>query len=289
MFVGGKATKRSKLSPNVSELARKTIEATKLVLQARLKIHVIDAEWRMYDVPPGELEELLGLFPNIKTYITLAARRRDVDQLLNLYVPVIEEFENAGLCVVAGNKAYLDEDEASRSAYKSIKRVLHQLSGRVSSILLGVEGIESKLNYVVKAYSGITPFFLYDEEKLGLIEKCYERGLECAVYVPYAIDRPPADVVVALADYALRRKWLRDRLIEMGYDVPSTLNFMSVPPRLIEVLQEAVSRLSIYGTKNEVVGKIRELRSYGVSMFVGLPIFDTPDQVLALGECIRNA
>ncbi|MEM2534418.1 MAG: hypothetical protein QXD12_01285, partial [Candidatus Nezhaarchaeales archaeon] len=228
-------------------------------------------------------------FPNVKTYITLAARRRDVDQLLSLYIPVIEEFGNAGLCVVAGNKAYLDEDETSQSAYKSIKKVLHQLSGRVSSILLGVEGIEKKLDYVIETYSDVTPFFLYDEEKLNLVEKCAERGFECAIYVPYAIDKPLTNVVRALAEYALRRKWLRERLIEMGYRIPPTFNSINVPPKFAEVLEKAVSRLSIYGTKNEVVGKIRELRSYGVSMLVGLPIFDTPDQVLALGECIRRA
>ncbi|MEM0233661.1 MAG: hypothetical protein QXL22_06550 [Candidatus Nezhaarchaeales archaeon] len=289
MLVGGKATKRSKLSPNVSELAGKTKEVTKLVLQARLKIHVIDAEWRMYDVSPGELEGLLGAFPNVRTYVTLAARRRDVDQLLSLYIPVIEEFGNAGLCIVAGNRAYLDEDESSQNAYKSIKRVLHQLSGRVSSILLGVEGIEKKLDYVIETYSDVIPFFLYDEEEFNLIEKCSKHGLDCAVYVPYAIDKPLTDVVRALAEYALRRKWLKERLIEMGYRTPPTFNSINVPPKFAEVLEKAVSRLSICGTKNEVVRKIRELRSYGVSMLVGLPVFDTPDQVLALGECIRSA
>lgn len=288
MLIGGKATKRSKLDSNVCEVAKKTMEVAKLVSQARLKIHVIDAEWRVYDIPPGELEELLGSFPNIKTYVTIAARRRDVNQLLSLYVPVIEEFGNAGLCIVAGNKAYLDGDEASQSAYEPIKRILDQLRGRITRILLGIEGIEEKLDYVAKTYSEVVPFFLYDEEKLSLIDEYSKRGLECAVYVPYAVDKPREDVVKALADYALRRKWLRKRLFEMGYSVPSTLNPSSIPPKLTSVLQKAVSRLSIYGTKREVVEKIRELRSHGVSMLIGLPVFDAPDQVLAFGECINS-
>lgn len=288
MLVGGKATKRSKLSSNISELARKTMEVTKLVSQARLKIHVIDAEWKMYDVSPGELEKLLGSFPNVKTYITLAARRRDVDQLLSLYIPVIEEFGNAGLCIVAGNKAYLDEDEASQSACKSVKKILDQLRGRISKILLGVEGIEKKLDCVAKAHPEVMPFFLYDEEKLNLIEKCSQRGLECAVYAPYAIDKPSIDVVKALADYALRRKWLKESLAEMGYSITSTLNPTNIPLKLAEVLERAISRLSIYGTRSEVTEKIRELRSYGVSTLIGLPVFDTPDQVLAFGECIKS-
>lgn len=287
MFVGGKATKRSKLDSNISELMRKTIEVTKLISQARLKIHVIDAEWRTYDVPPGELEELLGLFPNIRTYVTIAARRRDVDQLLSLYIPIIEEYGNAGLCVVAGNRTYLDEEEASKSAYKSIKKVLDQLKGRSLKILLGVEGIESRLDYVVKAYPEVVPFFLYDKEKLELVEEYSRHGFECAVYVPYAIDKSSTDVVRALADYALRRRWLRKKLTEMGFRIPSMFG-SAIPPKLIDVLQEAVSRLSIYGTKSEVVEKVKELRSHGVSMLIGLPIFDSPDQVLAFGECINN-
>lgn len=288
MLIGGKATKRSRLSSDVSELMRKTIEIAKLVSQARLKIHVIDAEWRAYDVPPGELEGLLGLFPNVKTYITIAARRRDVDQLLSLYIPIIEEFGNAGLCVVAGNKTYLDDDEALRSAYESIKKVLDQLRGRSLNILLGVEGIEKKLDYVARAYPGVMPFFLYDEEKLGLVEECSKRGLECAVYVPYAIDKPLTDIVKALADYALRRRWLREKLIEMGFNIPSMFNLVNMPPKLVDVLREAVSRLSIYGTKSEVMEKVRELRSHGMSMMIGLPVFDDPDQVLAFGECINS-
>lgn len=287
MLIGGKATKRSKLDLNVHELTKKTIEVTKLVLQARLKVHVIDAEWRIYDVSPGELEELLGSFPSIKTYVTIAARRRDINQLLGLYVPVMEEFGNAGLCIVAGNKAYLDEEEASQSAYKSIKKVLDQLRGRISKVLLGVEGVEGKLNHLAKAYPEVIPFFLYDEGKFDLIDECVEHGLECAVYAPYAIDRPLMDVVKALAEYALRRRWLREELIKMGYNIPSILSLADIPPRLTDILLKAVSRLSISGTRNEVIEKIKGLRSHGVSMLIGLPIFDVPDQVLAFGECIN--
>jgi len=289
MLVGGKATKRSRFGPDVGEQIAKTLEVARLVSQSGLRVHVIDAEWRVNDVSPSELEGLLGLYPNVKTFVTLAARRRDVDQLLSLYVPVIEEFGNAGLCVVAGNRSYLESDEASRGAYKSVKRVLEQVRGRVTRVLVGVEGIEEGLNDVLTSHPDVTPFFLYDEEKLDLIEKCSAQGFEGAVYVPYAIDKPRAEVVRALADYALRRKWLKKRLFEIGLEAPWTFAMAMASPKLMEVIGEAVSKLSICGSMNEVVKNIRRLRSYGVTMVVGLPVFEEPEQVFAFGECIKRA
>jgi len=289
MLVGGKATKRSRFGPDVGDQMAKTFEAARVISQSGLKVHVIDAEWRANDVSPSELEELLRRYPDVETFVTLAARRRDVDQLLSLYAPVIEGRENAGLCVVAGNRFYLESDEASRSAYKSVKRVLEQARGKVTKVLLGVEGIEKGLYDVLSSHPDVTPFFLYDEGKLDLIERCSAWGFEGAVYVPYAIDKPKADVVRALADYALRRKWLRRRLLEMGLEVPQTFATSGASPKLMEVIEEAVPRLSIYGSRDEVVKNVRRLRSYGVTIVVGLPIFEEPEQVLAFGGCIKRA
>ncbi|MEM4575937.1 MAG: hypothetical protein QW701_00595 [Candidatus Nezhaarchaeales archaeon] len=288
MFVGGKATKRSRFGLSINEQITKTLETTKLISQAGLKIHVIDSEWRINDVSPSELEELLGLFPNVKTFITIATRRKDVDQLLRLYIPVIEEAGNAGLCVVAGNSIYLEGDEALQKSYKSIRRVLDQSYGRVSKIFLGIEGIEKRLSDIVSSYPEVTLFFLYDREKLDFIENYSKRGFECAIYVPYAIDKPVRDVVTAMADYVLRRSWLKKKLVELGYALPSNLKVTDLPPKLMEVLQEAVSRLSIYGTKEDVINKIREVVNHGVSIIVGLPIFEVSDQVFAFSECIKN-
>jgi len=289
MIVGGKATKRSRFGPDIGGQIAKTLETTKLVSQSGLRVHVIDAEWRVNDVTPSELEELLGLYPNVKTFVTLAARRRDVNQLLSLYVPVVEEFGNAGLCIVAGNRSYLDGDEASQSAYKSIKKVLEQVRRRVAKVLLGTEGIEKRLHEILNSHPDVVPFFLYDEEKFDLIEKCSAQGFEGAVYVPYAIDKPQLDVVKALADYALRRKWLRKWLSNMGLEGPQAFAMTRASPKLIEVIEEAVSRLSIYGSRDEVVKKIRRLRDYGVTIVVGLPVFEEPEQILAFGECIKRA
>jgi hypothetical protein len=289
MLVGGKATKRSRFGQDIGEQIAKTLEVTKLVSQSGLRVHVIDAEWRVNDVGPSELEGLLGLYPNVKTFVTLVARRRDVDQLLSLYLPVIEEFGNAGLCVVAGNRSYLDSDEASQSTYKSIKRVLEQVRGRVAKVLVGVEGVEKGLNNLLSSYPDATPFFLYDEEKLNIVEKCSAQGFEGAVYVPYAIDKPQADVVRALADYALRRKWLRRRLLDMGLEVPQTFTTAKASPKLLKVVEEAVSRLSICGPMDEIVKNIRRLKDYGVTIVVGLPVFEEPKQILAFGECVKKA
>lgn len=288
MLVGGKATKRSRFGLSINEQMSKTLETARLISQASLKIHVIDSEWRINDVSPSELEELLGLFPNVRTFITIATRRKDVDQSLRLYIPIIEEAGNAGLCVVAGNNIYLDGDEVIQKSYRSIKRVLDQLYGRVSKILLGVEGVEKWLNDIVSSYPEVTLFFLYDREKLDLIKEYSKRGFECAVYVPYAIDKPVRDVVTAMADYALRRKWLKRKVVELGYVPPSSFKVTDLPPKLVEVLQEAISRLSIYGTKEDVINKIREMVNHGASIVVGLPIFETSDQIFAFSECIKS-
>lgn len=288
MIVGGKATKRSRYGFAVEEQIKGTIEATKVVLEAGLKIHVIDAEWRINDVLPSELENLLGLFPDVRTFITIAARRRDVDQLLKLYLPIMEEMGNAGLCVVAGNKVYLESDEALASPYKSVKKVLEQVYGRVSRILLGVEGLEKHVDEIIKSYPELKLFFLYDEKKLKFIENYAKKGIESAVYVPYAIDRPHSDVVRMLADYALRRKWLKEELKKMGYDASSVLILKDASPKIMGILSRAVSRLSIYGSKRDVAEKIRELREHGVSIVVGLPIYDVPDQVYAFSECLKS-
>ena len=289
MLIGGKATKRSRFGSDIGEQMVKTLEVTKLVVQSGLKIHVIDAEWRVNDVTPSELEKLLGLYPDVRTFVTIIARRRDVDQLLSLYIPVIEEFGNSGLCVVAGNRSYLESDEASQSAYKSIERVLKQLRGRSLKVFLGVEGVEKKLNYLLNFHPEVTLFFLYDEEGLDLIEKYHAQGFECAVYVPYAINRPKTEVVKALVDYALRRKKLRRRLSDSGFNVSQIPITARSSPKLMEIVEGEISRLSIYGAKDDVVKKIRELKNYGVSIVVGLPIFEDPDQIFAFGGCIKEA
>lgn len=288
MVIGGKATKRSRFGFNVDDQIKGTFEAARLVSAAGLKIHVIDSEWRMNDVLPSELESLLNLFPEVKTLLTLAAKRRDVDQLLRLYLPIVEDFGNAGLCIVTGNRVYLESDEVSADPYESVKRVLSQVYGRVTRILLGVEGLEKYIDDIIHSYPGLKLFFLYDEGRLKAIEEYVRRGVESAVYVPYAIDKPLSDVVWALADYVLRRKWLREELKRQGYSLHSRAYLREAQPKSMEALTNAVLRLSICGSKEVVVEKMRKLKKSGVSMIVGLPVYEEPEQVHKFSECLRS-
>ncbi|MEM2058529.1 MAG: hypothetical protein QXO76_09805 [Thermoproteota archaeon] len=288
MIAGGKATKRSRYGFTIDDQAKGTVNASRTVMEAGLKVHVIDSEWKANDVSPSEVEVLLGLFPSIRTYITLAARRRDVEQLVRLYLPMLEDAGNSGICIVAGNKVYLEGEELSTDPCSSILKVLKLVYGRVSKIMLGVEGVESRIVNIISTYPDVELFYLYDEMKVETIAEHAKSGVRTAVYVPYAIDRSPNDVVKALSDYALRRKWLREEIRGMGYQASQALKFSNAPAELSKVISKAVSRLSIYGSKNEVVEKLRRLRDCGVSTIVGLPVFESPDQVHAFSECLKS-
>ncbi|RLF21298.1 MAG: hypothetical protein DRJ68_03785 [Thermoprotei archaeon] len=289
MAVGGKATKRSRYGSTIEDQVKRTLEATKIVAEAGLRLHLIDAEWRINDVPPSELENLLNSFPTVRTIVTVAARRRDAEQILKLYIPLIEEAGNAGLCIVPGNNIYLDDDERGLNPYKSVKKILDQAYRRVSRILLGVEGLEGRLDEIVKTYPEVKLFFLYDEEKLGDLQLYSSRGVQCGVYVPYAIDLPELDVVKSLLDYALRRRWFRDEASRVLETLdPSRIELSRLPPDAMSVLAKGVSRLCVYGTLSEVLEKLRKIRSCGASFIVGLPLRDTPEQVHAFSSCLKS-
>ena len=287
-MIGGKATKRSRYGFKIEEQIRGTIEATKIIRDAGLKIHIIDAEWRPNDVSPSEFEELLSSFPDVKIFVTVAARRRDSIQLLKLYAPIIEEFGNAGLCIVAGNNAYLDFDEVTRSPCESVKLALSEVYGRTSRLLLGVEGLEKCLDNLIKAYPDVKLFFLYDEHKLDVMRSYAERGFECAVYVPYVIEHDSNYVARELMGYALRRKWLRREIEKLGYQASMLINSSEIPGEIMKILEHSIPKLCIHGPKKEVVRKLKILEAYGASMVIGLPIKESLEQVYAFSECLKQ-
>jgi len=304
VVAGGKATKRTRLGKITASLTRGTLRSAQSCITGGLDYHVIDSEWKMNYLLDDEVGALLRVSdPKITTILTYSTRHSYCERNIRQALDGASDSEKFGLCLVAGNTAYLDIDEQRRPLARTIREAVKfaRRNGEDRQIWIGTEGVLRLATELTLEY-GLTPFLLFDRSLEPNIHFLKDHGMEhFAVYVPYyaAVNTRKVlhDVLFRLSGYMLRRKWVREEARRLNYDLslPMLRNLVQekrpLSKRLLKsplgtLLTQAASSLSIFGTPRIVEERLRSIAKLGPRVVVGLPIKESEDQVLAFGKCL---
>lgn len=216
-------------------------------------------------------------------------------------------FEKFGLCLVAGNAAYLDADERRRPLARTIREAVKSVRRNFEDqeVWIGTEGVLRIAAELAAEYK-LTPFLLLDRSLESNILSLRDRGFAggFSVYVPFYISanrrRVLHDVLYRLSGYMLRRKWVREEAKRLNCDLSLPLLRMLVQEKrplskklmkspLGTLLAEAADSLSIFGDPQGVEQRLRGIARLGPKVIVGLPIKESEDQISAFSRCLKNA
>jgi len=241
------------------------------------------------------------------TILTYSARHSYCERNIRQALAGASGHDNFGVCVVAGNSAYLDVDEQrrplTRAIHEAIKFAEKNCAGR--EVWIGTEGI-LRLAAELALQHRLRPFLLLDKAMESNIHFLRDSGVDedIAVYVPYYVSSNPRrvlhDVLYRLSGYMLRRKWVREEATRLNCSLslpllrsliqekrPLSKKLMKSP--LGALLTDAATSLSVFGDERRVAERLRDIARLGPRIIVGLPIKESQDQVLAFGRCLQTA
>lgn len=307
-IAGGKSTKRTRLGKITASISRGTVRSAESCIASGLKYHVIDAEWKMSYLHDDEVTDLLEVSdPSVTTVLTYSTRHSYCERNIRQARMGASGFQKFGLCLVAGNAAYLDADERRRPLAKTVREAVKNIQKERADleVWIGTEGILRLATELAIEYQ-LTPFLLLDRNLGSNVQTLRERGFtgDFAVYVPFYISgnrrRTLHDVLYRLSGYMLRRKWVREEAKRLNYDLslpllrslvqekrPLSKKLMKSP--LGTLLGEAAGSLSVFGDSAAVEERLREIAQLGPKIIVGLPIKESEDQVSAFSKCLHVA
>lgn len=306
--MGGKATKRTRLGKITASIAHGTLRSAQFCVASGLKYHVIDAEWKMNYLHDDEVTDVLEISdPGITTILTYSTRHSYCERNIRQARMGAAGFEKFGLCLVAGNAAYLDTDERRRPLARTIREGVKSVRRNFEDheVWIGTEGV-LRLATELAAEHKLTPFLLLDKNLVTNIESLRDRGFtgDFSIYVPFYISanrrRVLHDVLYRLSGYMLRRKWVREEAKRLNYDLSLPLLRMLVQEKrplskklmrspLGRLLAEAADSLSVFGDAQGVEERLRAIAKLGPKVVVGLPVKESEDQISAFSKCLRNA
>ena len=155
------ATKLSKINNDYSKL----LELNKTI-SSNFDYHVIDAE-----LLPLTDENILNNLK--KCVLTIQSKRKNVDELLDLYSSY-----NFDICIVLGNNFYLSKEE-SKLKREIILKVIHKaLTICNNKIWIGTEGVEDIVKDIIEE-NDLIAYYVYggkyphiNSKKGGLCPLC---------------------------------------------------------------------------------------------------------------------
>lgn len=305
---GGKATKRSRLGKITASIARGTVRAAQSCIASGMKYHVVDAEWKMNYLHDDEVAELLRISDaSITTILTYSTRHSYCERNIRQARIGAAGFERFGLCLVAGNAAYLDADERRRPLARTIREAVKTVKRDCEDreVWIGTEGV-LRLASELAIEHNLTPFLLFDknlESNIQYLRDCGFTG-DFAIYVPFYISanrrRVLHDVLYRLSGYMLRRRWVREEAKRLNYDLSlpllrslvqekRPLSKKLVKSPLGTLLAKAAHSLSVFGDSAAVEERLREISRLKPKVIVGLPIKESEDQISAFSGCLSIA
>ncbi|MCS7145372.1 MAG: hypothetical protein RMJ28_07145 [Nitrososphaerota archaeon] len=248
------------LGSSPEEKRKNLIRMVGIASEAGVEVVVLDSERAVDDLKPADVEAAAEYSDAVGGPVvapTIPVRRSDFGSLLPSYLEALSRRRRMGLCIVAGNPAYLSVEEASvrpgRLLWFACRVASRVLNGR--PLLLGTENVEGVSRRICSSL-GCTAFLLLDEgveDEARTFAELSRGGV--AVYAPFFIgeDGVSKNVERVLVSYARRRKRLA-RAVGNG----------SVG------LREAL-RVSLVGGVEEVAERISTLASSRVNTLVGFP------------------
>ena len=274
-FHKGKATKPSSLKD-----AHDLLRIHRLLASYGFSIHVIDSERIEDDIPLRVFDSLLSFdeeaSSGLISVLTLPVRRCDFEERFQDVLEILQSHEAGGLCLVAGNPAYLSADEAQRPSKRllidAVRRAREALGDRL--IMVGSENMVAPAIEAARRFRAI-PFALLngaDDHEIRLLSK--EAEIPVAVYAPFYIGgRLDGDAGNRLTAYALRRRRL------WSNTASSSSLGGSTPIELVE-------QVALVGDKRKVIARVRRLAESGARVVVGFPASSEEEQLRLFSEAI---
>ncbi len=285
----GKATKRSRFGEESSLQAEKTLESTEFCIKTGFDFHFVDAEWQRHYMTAQELDNILRLAEELKsdltTVMTVNARHLSAFEISNDYVEAISQHKNAGLCFVAGNHAYLSEEERKLDAKSRILELVTTSRNRLQSapIFVGSEGLTELASELAAEYSAI-PFMLLGGSTEDQISKLRSNGNGngTAIYCPCDLSsETTGSLIRSFGHYALRRKWVRVALRKQGLSVSDVRtqisNGGSLEANAMQVLVDAIRTLALCGA-GQIPERLRRFSQMGVKYVAVLLAEESAEQ-----------
>jgi len=271
----GVAVKPSTLGSTLREKRRRLLRIVGLASSIGLELVVIDSERAVDDVRPADVEEAARLSESLGgpcIVPTVPVRRRDSEALLPRYLKALARSSSMGLCIVAGNPAYLGAAEASQRPGRFLWAACRAAAEVADEglLLLGTESVEGVAMRICESLD-FKPFLLLDEgveDDARSFAQVSRNGV--AVYAPFYIgDGVPAEVERVLIAYASRRRGLArvmGPLVGLG---------------------EAL-RVSLVGVPREVAGRVAGLACCSVDTLVGFPAELSPRQLREFYRALKG-
>ncbi|MCS6769702.1 MAG: hypothetical protein NZ570_04625 [Candidatus Caldarchaeum sp.] len=221
---------------------------------------VIDSETAKQDISVNAYERLLECSDRslCTPVLTIPVRRGDFYERFEDFLEVVSGAGRGGVCLVAGNPAYLDEEERKNHAASMIIKAAEAVRRRAGNCILMV-GTERMTKTAVKAsyLYGASPLILLSPTTFDEIKK-YDtcRG----VYTPFYLGASmPAEVLQRLQGYVARRA--------------SGLRF-----------EEAVDHFCLKGGLEEVSNRLAVIQTKGADLLVGYPLNLNTNQIELLAK-----
>ncbi len=175
-----------------------------------LDLFVLDSERASDDLSVQSLGELVRRADEVagpRVVVTLPVRRTDFPGRLAEVMRLLSRTDRPSLCLVAGNPAYLTEEErrrpASGSLASAVEHVFEEL-GPDAEVFVGTERVERAVEELCRRLS-VIPFLLLDDHRLELLERLRPNGNRLAVYVPFAVGPKREAAMSSLLPYVERR------------------------------------------------------------------------------------
>lgn len=224
---------------------------------------VVDSETEEKDLSLKEFEELVRLCKGLgfpEPVLTVPVRRTDGFQRLNECSEIIESSGFGGVCLVAGNPAYLTPDEAKKNSSKLMEHAAALFRSRCPFRLLmvGTENLMKPSNVIARKYTAVPVMLLTPQTPQE--SKIYNGNtVSKAVYAPFYVgENPPNHVKEKVRSYVSRRN-------------AASLDYHSYV---------------LVGEIGYMAEKLRDLLGLGIDVFIGYPLDGNPGQLAAIKHAV---
>ncbi len=205
-----------------------------------------------------------------------------------------------GFCIVAGNSAYLNEIEKSKSVFGivDLSKYISDNASNGLDVFIGAENCINPTIAILRRFAAgngykhnYIPFILKSEtsvDELQIINRKFNTGTTFALYTPYLFTNSNNGITKRLCEYILRRKKVQGEL-GLTHNNCSELTTLNELDSKSILLKNYADKLSLHGDFDAITNEIAALYKSGFSYIVGLALNDSLKQILSLKKASLRA
>ena len=263
-----------------------------------------DFEWPQYNLSVEEFKKLLETLENFsnktKIIMTIASRSRNFDvnsktgkATINKLLDIISSYADiSGLNIVAGNPAYLSEDEKRRNASRTLISLGEYIASRIDTktdVFIGTEKILKTAVKLAEKFD-FKPFLLFSnniDAEIKYISKTVGNS-KTACYIPFSTTLKEEELIKKTWRYVLRREYARNTLMSANIDLKNLEEQLqkgqieNLPSKTKRIFIEVMKKFVIYGEGNGLKQSLNKLVNKGINIIVGLPLSGSTNEITSL-------